>query len=455
MAHIIDHEFYRDSWGTPEMRDVFSETRRFQRWLDIEATLAEVQADLGIIPKAAAQEIRSKARFELFDPDRIRTELKSAGHTLMPVLYVLESLCEGGHGEWIHFGATTQDIQDTGTALEVRDAWAIILRDLKKLELICLDKARQYAELPMVGRTHNQQGLPITLGLKFASWAAELRRNIERMKDLPERCFFVMLHGGVGTMAGFGDQAMKTAKEVAKRLELFYPPTCWANARDGIAEFQTVISICAGTLGRIANEIYQLARTEIGELNEPIPRSVVGSSTMPHKRNPARAEFSVAMVRIVQANTQLALQGMLIAHERDGTLWRLDWHSLPESSVLLARVLANMIAIVGDIHVDEQRIKENLELLGGALLSEAVMFRLGEKVGKQTAHHLLHAALMEGAERGISFRDAVSMHPKVRAALSAEELNAALDYSRYLGTSAEQVRDVIAESERRRATDPA
>ena len=453
MAHIIDHEFYRDSWGTPEMRDVFAERTRFQRWLDIWAALAAVQAELGIVPQDAAAAIMAKASVAELDEVFIREDLTRAGHTLVPVLRAFEHAA-GESGQWLHYGATTQDIQDTALSLEMRDAWQLILQHLVTLEAHALDKALRYRDTVMVGRTHNQHGLPMTLGMKIASWAAEIRRDIERLKQLPDRCFWLMMHGGVGTQAGFGPQAGQIAKGVAERLDLVLPPVSWASARDGVAEFQAVLGITAGTMGRIANEIYQLSRTEIGELHEPVPASVVGSTTMPHKRNGVRSEFSSAMVRIVMNNVPLALQSMIVTHERDAAVWRLDWHSLPESCVMLDRIIQHMNVVVGGLAVDEDRIAQNVEMTDGAIMSEAVMFQLGAKLGKKNAHDIMHRVLMRAAETGKGFRDALLDAPELAGRMTADALKDMLDAAGYLGTAADQVDAVIAESRRLQPTDP-
>lgn len=453
MAHIIDHDFYKDSWGTPQMREVFAERRRFQRWLDIWASLAKTQAALDIIPDDEARQIASGARFELLDEDFIREDLTRAGHTLVPVLRAFEKSL-GAAGEWLHYGATTQDIQDTALAMEMRDAWSILLAHLCELEAAAIGQAERYRDLTMVGRTHNQHGLPMTLGMKIASWVAEIRRDIERMKQVPERAFFLMLHGGVGTMAGFGPKAQSVAEGVAKDLDLALPPICWASARDGVAEFLSVLGIVAGTMGRIANEVYQLSRTEIAELHEPVASSVVGSTTMPHKRNAVRSEFSGTMVKIVMNNVSLALQSMIVTHERDASVWRLDWHTVPESCVLLDRVLMHMKTVVSGLAVDEAQITRNLDATGGAIMSEAIMFRLGEAIGKQSAHHLMHEILMRAADNGQSFRDALLLAPELEKRLSEQELEAMLDYGSYIGTAREQTDAVIALSRRLAATDP-
>ncbi|WP_274425657.1 class-II fumarase/aspartase family protein [Chelativorans sp. YIM 93263] len=454
MAHIIDHSYYRDSWGTAEMRAVFDDERRFQRWLDFWAILAEIQAEEGIIPKEAAAEIAAKARVDKLDPDYIRQELAKAGHTLVPVLRAFEKACEKGAGEWIHYGPTTQDIQDTALAMEMKDAWTVLFRNIKALEIVCLEQADRYKDLVMVGRTHNQHALPMTLGMKLASWAAELRRDLERLKAVPDRAFFIMLHGGVGTMAGLGPDSKAIVKRMAERLDLVYPPTSWASARDGIAEFLSVLGICAGTLGRIANEVFQLSRTELGEIHEPISDTMVGSSTMPHKRNAVRSEFSGTMVKVVMNNVTLGLQSMVVSHERDASVWRLDWHTVPESAIMLDRVVNHMRTVVGDLAVDENRIAENLDLTNGAIMSEALMFRLGEKLGKQSAHHVLHEIVVEAARSRKPFRQAVLESENLKNEINAEELESILDYREYLGTATTQVEDTIALSKQLSVSDP-
>lgn len=453
MAHIIDHEFYADSWGTPEMRAVFSERARFQRWLDIWAALAQAQAELGIVPEDAARQIAERADVGLLDEDFIREDLPRAGHTLVPVLRAFEHVT-GEAGQWLHYGATTQDIQDTALSLEMRDAWRLILSHLKTVEEAAITQAERWRDTMMVGRTHNQHGLPMTLGMKIAAWVAEIRRDIERLKALPPRSFLLMMHGGVGTQAGFGPQAQAVAEGVARRLELEVPPISWASSRDGVAEFIAVLGIVAGTMGRIANEVYQLSRTEIGEINEPIASSVVGSTTMPHKRNAVRSEFSGTMVKVVMNNVALGLQSMIVTHERDASVWRLDWHTVPESCVMLDRVIMHMNTVVGGLAVDEARIASNLDATGGAIMSEAVMFRLGETIGKQSAHEVLHHVLMRAAEQKQSFRDALLSAPELQGKLSEGDLNAMLDYRTYIGTAQQQTDAAIALSRRLAASDP-
>lgn len=456
MPHIIDSEFYGASWCTPEMRELFDDSTRYQRWLDIEVVLAAVQAELGVIPAEAAAEIKAKARVEELDTDFIKEELQKTGHSLVPLLKAVQKRCQGNLGEYIHYGPTTQDIEDTGGVLEIKAASKLLFRDLARLEKTLLELSEKYATFPMAGRTHNQQGLPITLGLKFANWAAELRRGMERVKDMRKRVFIGMLHGGTGTMAGLGEKAYPTAERVMQELGLDLPPTGWGSARDTMAEYQSVLGLLAGTIGRIANEIFQLARTEIGEFQEPLGEHYVGSSTMPHKRNPEVTEFVVAMTRVVMSNVQLGLQSMVAEHERDTRAWRLDWHSVPESSMMLHKALSALVFVVEGLCIDEERITQNLDMLHGMLFSEALMFRLGEKVGKQTAHHLIRDTILAAtAPKGKTFRELLFDSPDISANLSQEELTELMDYSKHIGQSERQVQDVIAAAKTLGASDAA
>jgi len=453
MAHIIDSEFYKNGWGTEEMRNVFSDRKRYQRWLDMEVVLAEVQAELGIISAEAAEEIGKKAKVELLDLDFVKDQLAKTGHSLVPLLRAVEKVCDNSLGEYIHYGPTTQDIQDTCMALEIKDACSILFRDLIRFEKAILVHAEKYKAFPMAGRTHNQQGLPITLGLKFAGWAAEVRRNIERMKDIRKRLFVGMLHGGTGTMAGLGEKAYPLIEGVMARLGLEVPATGWGSSRDNFAEYQCLLGMIAGTVGRIANEIFQLSRTEILELQEPLGEHYVGSSTMPHKRNAETSEFVVAMARIVMNNTTLGLQGMIAEHERDTRCWRLDWHSIPESSIMTARALDACATVVEGLDINEERITENLDMLHGMLFSEALMFYLGEKIGKQTAHHLIRDAILAANTGDKTFRELLLEDPEISANLSREELDSVMDYSKHVGKSAEQVEAVVGLSRRLSQTD--
>jgi len=443
MAHIIDSEFYKNGWGTKEMRDVFDDRKRYQRWLDIEVVLPNAQANLGIIPKYAAKEISKNAKLKLLDLENIKRDLKKTGHSLVPLLKEVQRICNGDAGEYIHYGPTTQDIEDTGAVLEIKDAYKIIMHGLYDIEKRILELAEEYKNLPMAGRTHNQQGLPITLGLKFATWAAEVRRDIERMKDIKKRIFVGMLHGGTGTMAGLGEKAFETIDLVMKNLGLEVPEIGWGSSRDYFAEYVLMTGMVGATLGKIANEIYQLSRTEIRELQEPLTKDYVGSSTMPHKRNAETSEFVVAASRIVINNCSLALQSMISEHERDTRSWRLDWHTIPENSILVAKILEDCKYVLDGLDINTKNISKNLNLLKGMLFSETIMLYLGKKVGKQTAHQLIHDAIINAKDKDISFKNILLNYKEIQKYITEEELDNVMDYNKCVGKSVELVNQVV------------
>ncbi|MGW8319443.1 MAG: adenylosuccinate lyase [Candidatus Promineifilaceae bacterium] len=452
-AHIIDSEIYQDAWSTAETRTIFDTRTRFQRWLDIEATLARVQARQGIIPQAAAEEIGRRARLELIDMSELKAEYKRTRHSLVPLLRALSHLCEDGHGEYVHYGPTTQDIEDTGAVLELKEAYQVLLRDLREVEQVLLDLAKTHRHTLVCGRTHGQQGLPITFGFKVAGWASELRRQIERFKEMKPRLFVGLLHGGVGTMAGLGPHASETAALVMAELGLAMPDISWGNARDRFAEYVCQVAMTAATLGRIANEIFVLCRTEVGELAEPRPKGYVGSSTMPHKRNPELSEFAVMLSRLIRGHASMALEAMVCEHERDTRSWRTDWLTLPECSMMLAAMLQIMKQLLGGLVVNEQRMADNLEMTQGLLFSEGLMFYLGEKLGKETAHDILRVAAFQAIDQQRPLVDVLLAVPQVAGLVSRDELNSQLDYRSHLGSAQAQIDRVHETARSKRPTD--
>jgi Lyase/Adenylosuccinate lyase C-terminus len=284
----------------------------------------------------------------------------------------------------------------------------------------------------MAGRSHGVQALPITFGHKAAIWLSEMGRNYRRMRDLEPRTFVGGMVGAVGTQASYGPKAPELERRLMKRLGLGVADINWQPARDRFAEYVCVLAIIGQTLGKIANEIINLEHTEIGEVFEPFSEGKVGSSTMPHKRNPSSCEAVVGVSRGLRYNAAFMLECMMVEHERDGSAWRGEWKALPESCLMAGGLLAAMNYVLSGLHVDAGRMRKNLDLLGGFLLSERVMFALSEKVGKQTAHDLVYEASMHGIEDGISFEQALMQDPRVARALTPEELRNALDPTTYV-----------------------
>ncbi len=440
---VFDDALIRHLWSTDELRAIFNDRNRVQKWYDYEAALALEQAELGIIPRAAAQEIAAHARVENVDVEEIAVEIRRVKHPLVPALRALQRLCKPGLGEYVHFGPTTQDVLDTATVLQIRDAHAIYVRDLKAIGRELYRLAETHKSTPMVGRSHGVQALPITFGHKVAVWLSEMGRNYQRLRQIEPRVFVGGMVGAVGTQASFGPKARELEQRLMKRLGLGVADISWQPARDRFAEYVCVLGILGGTLGKIANEIIILEHNEIDELAEPFSEGKLGSSTMPHKRNPSTVEAAVAVSRALRYNVAFMLESMVIEHERDGSAWRGEWKALPESCLMIGGLLAAMKYVLAGLVVNVVHMRRNLDLLGGFLLSERVMFALSGRVGKQTAHELVYEASMRGMERGISFEQSLMENTKVREALSKEELRAALDPTTYIGLAPEIVDGVL------------
>lgn len=443
---VFDDALIKHLWSTDELRAIFSDRNRIQKWYDYEAALALEQAVLGIIPQTAAHEIAAKARVENIDIESIAEEIRRIKHPLVPALKALQALCRSEYGEYIHFGPTTQDVLDTATVLQIKEAHAVYLRDIKTIGQSLYRLAETHKATPMVGRSHGVQALPITFGHKCAIWLSEMGRSYERLRQLEPRMFVGGMVGAVGTQASYGPQAAELEQRLMKRLGLGVADISWQPARDRFAEYACVLGLIGGTLGKIANEIVILEHNEIDEIAEPFTAGKVGSSTMPHKRNPSTCEATVAVSRALRYNAAFMLECMVIEHERDGSAWRSEWKALPESCLMAGGLLAMMKGVVSGLNVNVQQMRANLNLLGGFLLSERVMFTLSAKVGKQTAHELVYEASMQGLEQGTSFEKSLMQNPRVRAALTERELDAVLDPTSYVGRAPQIVEEVLAQT---------
>ena len=442
---VFDDALLKHLWSTDELRAIFNDSNRVGKWYEFEAALALEQAALGIIPKAAGDEIARNARIDKVDVEKIAAEIRRIKHPLVPALKAVEDLCKEGLGEYIHFGPTTQDVLDTACVLQMKEAHAIYLRDMKAIGKALAKLAAAHKATPMAGRSHGVQALPITFGHKAAIWLSEMGRHHERMRELEKRVFVGGMVGAVGTQASFGPKAPELEARVMKRLGLGLADINWQPARDRFAEYVNTLALIAGTLGKIANEVINLEHTEVSELYEPFSEGKVGSSTMPHKRNPSTCEAVVGVSRALRYNSTLMLECMLIEHERDGSSWRAEWKALPESCLMMGGLLGMMKYVLEGLDVDVTQMRENLDRLGGFLLSERVMFVLSEKVGKQTAHELVYEASMHGIENGVTFERSLMENEKVKQALSADEIRAALDPTTYVGHAPQIVERVLKE----------
>ena len=443
---VFDSILLRNSWSTEELRAVFSDENRVQKWYDVEATLASEQAAFGIVPREAAGEIMRNAKVAKVDLAEIARAMADAKHPLVPALRAVQKLCKPELGEWFHYGPTTQDILDTGTVLQLKEAHAIIVRDLRAIGRALYGLAERHRATPMPGRTHGVQALPITFGHKCAIWLREISRHRERLAEAEKRVFVGSLVGAVGTMASFGPKAVALEAGVMKRLGLAQADISWHPARDRFAEYASILGLVAGTLTKIANEVFHLQATEVNEVEEPFNPGKVGSSTMPHKRNPSICETMITVGRTLRYDVAIMQETLVQTHERESAVWKMEWKALPEICMGLGLMLSLGRTVLEHLVVKPERMRENLDRLGGLLLSERVMFFLGEKLGKQTAHEVVYEAAMAAQETGGTLEAALLRDARVKDVAGSAELAAILDPTTYVGLAPDLVDRALAQT---------
>lgn len=440
---VFDMQSLQHLWSTEELRTIFSEENRVQKWLDFEAALASAQAELGIIPAAAAQEIAAKARVEHIDIAQMSAEIRRIKHSLVPALKQLQAQCSKENGEWVHYGATTQDVVDTGVVLQLQQFHQVALRDLKAVGQELARLARQNQHVPMAGRTHGVQALPITFGHKCAVWLDELGRHQERLRQCESRVMVGMLAGAVGSQASLGPQAIELERRTMQKLGLAAPAISWAPARDRLTEYANVLAMLGATLSKIGNELFNMQRNEFGEVEEGFSDGKLGSSTMPHKRNPTSAENLAGLSRPLRYNAALMVEGMVQESERDGIAWKMEWKALPECCMIAGAMLFQAKNLLAGLKVNADVMARNLDKMRGYLLSERVMLELSERVGKQTAHEWIYEASMHGITARLDFAQAMRQHPGLSGLLSEDEILQLTDPTGYLGECAASVDRVL------------
>ncbi len=445
-----DGGLFGDVFSTPEMREVFDDAGLVQSWLDVEAALAQAQADSGLIPATAADAIANECHVGKFDLAELRRQREVADHPLVPTVWALADHCPPEVGGYVHWGATTQDIMDTGTVLQVRAALQIVEDRLWQLADAVSKLTVAHRSTLMAGRTHGQQAVPITFGFKTANWLFEAMVDIERLKGVRERVLVVEFAGAGGTLASVGDVAATVRTALAKRLGLGERPIAWHASRDALAETVSWVALVAGLCERIAQEVIALQRTEIAELEEAQPAGKVGSSTMPQKRNPMTAEGIVATARMARAMVAPALEALVGEHERDMSTWESEWDLLPRAFERCDGALRRTVWLVQTLRVDTAAMQRNLDRTGGLIVAEAVMMQLATRTGRQRAHDLVHAIAAAAFEQDLPFRDLLLADEHVVAALGHDGIQQALDPSRYLGTAADDADRVVQHYDRLR-----
>ena len=445
---------YGHLWSTPETRELFGDRGRTAAWLRIIVALAAAQAELGLIPARAAEEIAAGADVDRLDLAAVGEETRATGHSTLGLIRVLRRGLGPDGGAWVYHGATVQDVTDTWFGLAMQRMLAIARRDLGAIEGSLLALAATHRDTLMLGRTHGQPGLPITFGFKAAVYAAEIRRHLDRIAEAEPRLAVGQLAGAVGTLSSWGEKGLELQRRVMARLGLGVPDTSWVSARDRVAEFTTLLALVTGTLAKLGNEVYNLQRAEIAELAEaPVP-GVVGSITMPQKRNPESAEHLSTLARLVRAGAGLALEGVVCEHERDGAAWKTEWAVLPQAATAAATALAGARELVAGLQVDARRMRANLDAQGGYVLAEAAMLALAGYVGHHRALELVQDAALAGRDAGRPLAEALAGDPEIAAHLSPDALAEILRPERALGSAGPLVDAVLARAAAAGATGP-
>jgi 3-carboxy-cis,cis-muconate cycloisomerase len=429
----IDSAVYGNLFSTAAMRAAFADEARLKRMLEVEAALARAEARLGLIPAEAAAEITAKAELAGFDLAAIRAGTELAGYPIVPLVKALAEACAGDAGRYVHWGATTQDIVDTGLVLQIRDGLDLIDADLAGSAAALAELARRHRDTPMAGRTHLQQALPITFGFKCAVWLAAIQRQQARLARLRQEVLVVQFGGAVGTLASLGADGIRVLEALAAELDLGVPSIAWHVGRDGLAEVASFLGVLTGCLGKIATDVMLLMQTEVDEVREPYQKGRGGSSTMPQKRNPIACELILAAARNVRQLVPVMLDAMLADHERATGPWHAEWVALPQAFALTAGALHHGRAMLEGLEVDPERMRRNLDATRGLISAEAVMMALAPFVGRQEAHHLVADACRTAVAQDRHLLDVLRAAPAITAHLSPERLEALLDPESYTG----------------------
>jgi 3-carboxy-cis,cis-muconate cycloisomerase len=443
-ATVFDSDMFRDTFGSADMRAIFDDRALVARYVEVELALARVQGELGIIPLAAAQTIAERCDAAAIDLAVLKAETDLVGYPVVGVVNAMKAQCGEVGAHYIHWGATTQDIMDTATVLQVRAGLDLIDAELA----ICIARlvalTDTHRATVMAGRTHLQHALPVTFGLKTAVWLAMLERHRMRLAQARPRAQVLQFAGAAGTLASLGRDGLKVHAALAKTLDLAPSDLPWHVARDGFVEVVSLLAGIAASLHKLALDITLLMQTEVGEVNEPYVEGRGSSSTMPHKRNPIASEFIMAMARSVRQDVALMLDSAAGSdHERATGPWQLEWMALPRAFIATGGALQQTAFLLGGLVVDPQRMRRNLDVTGGLIVSEAVMMALAPRLGRDAAKKLVGAACTRALAKQTMLLDELVAEPKITAVLDRGGLARLCDPAAYLGVTDQMITRVL------------
>jgi 3-carboxy-cis,cis-muconate cycloisomerase len=431
-----------------DMREVFCDQGRVQAMLDFEAALARAEARVGLIPQTAVAPIEAACQAGHYDFVALGEAIATAGNSAIPLVKALGKQIAANNAEaerYVHLGATSQDVMDTGLVLQLRGALELIESDLAQLGETLSSQAQRYVATPLAGRTWLQHATPVTLGMKIAGWLGAVTRSRQRLRELKPRLLVLQFGGASGTLAALGQQAMPIARALAEELKLTLPDQPWHTQRDRLVEFGSVLGLIAGSLGKLGRDISLLMQTEAAEVFEPSAPGKGGSSTMPHKRNPVSAAVLIGAATRVPGLLSTLFSAMPQEHERSLGLWHAEWETLPEICCLVSGSLKQARLVADGLEVDAERMARNLDLTQGLVLAEAVSIVLAQRVGRDTAHHLLEQCCKRAVAEQRHLRAVLGDEPQVTAELSDAELDHLLNPAHYLGQAHTWVERAVAE----------
>ncbi len=421
---------------------IFGGENTLYTMMRVEAALAKAQAELDIIPKEAAEEIEKKCDINLLPEEFYFEQYRITGHYIVALIRSYSSICENGWGQYVHYGTTSQDIMDTATMLQLKDAYNVVKHKTEVLRNTLAELAVKHRSTVVMGRTNDQQALPITLGFRIASWGDELDRSIERMQECENRIFVGQFGGAVGTFASLEEKGIAVRDSLMKKLGLGIPKIAWYVSRDRLAELCSILSILTATLGRIGNEVYNAQKSEVNELAEGFQMGNVGSSTMPHKRNPFVSGRIVTNSRLSRGVVADALASMEGTNERDvRTLW-METEYLTKSFLLVDSTLDGTQNLIENLEIHPVGIERNLNILNGLVFAEAIMMELADTFGRLEAHEMVYQLAQKAISENKSFKEMLLEDSEINKHMSAEKLDEIMIPSRYIGLS-EYFTDVV------------
>ena len=450
-ATIIDSRIFGNIFSTEAMRRVWSDENRTAKYLEFERALAVAQGRLGIIPQEAADEIARNCDVRKIDMDKLRQRTEQIGYPVLGVVSQLNALCRDRLGEYCHWGATTQDITDTATVLQIREGLELVEADLAAISAALARLARTYRDTPVAGRSNLQQAIPVTFGYKMATILAAVERHRERLAELRPRVLVGEFGGACGTLASIASRALDNQAELMRELGLGQPLIAWHTVRDTIAEVGCFLGLVGGTLGKVAMDVKLMMQTEVEEVFEPYAHGRGSSSTMPQKRNPISSCYIHASISVVRQHTAALLDAMVADHERSTGPWEIEWIVLPEIFCLMAGALKQTRSVLEGLEVSPENMRRNLDLTHGLVMSEAVMMGLGRHIGREYAHDLVYDLCRQAIAERRPLIDLLAAHPEISRHVDRAALERMCDPASYLGESGAMVDRVLARTQAGRA----